>query len=105
MTSLKTPLRYPGGKSRAIKKMAPYLPDMKEYKEYREPFLGGGSFAIWMTQTYPHLDIWVNDMYPPLVNFWKTPSYNTTTQFYTFGGDSDPDKLRERHSKSKPARL
>jgi len=72
MTSLKTPLRYPGGKSRAIKKMAPYLPDMKEYKEYREPFLGGGSFAIWMTQTYPHLDIWVNDMYPPLVNFWKT---------------------------------
>ena len=70
MTSLKTPLRYPGGKSRAIKKMAPYLPDMKQFKEYREPFLGGGSFAIWMTQTYPHLDIWVNDRYEPLYNFW-----------------------------------
>ena len=71
MTSLKTPLRYPGGKSRAIKKMAPYLPDMKQFKEYREPFLGGGSFAIWMTQTYPHLDIWVNDRYEPLYNFWR----------------------------------
>ena len=71
MTSLKTPLRYPGGKSRAIKKMAQFLPDMNNYTEYREAFLGGGSFAIWMTQTYPHLDIWVNDLYEPLYNFWR----------------------------------
>jgi len=70
MKSLKTPLRYPGGKSRAIKKMAQFLPDMNNYTEYREAFLGGGSFAIWMTQTYPHLDIWVNDLYEPLYNFW-----------------------------------
>ena len=40
---LKTPLRYPGGKSRAVKKMAPYFPDFNNYKEFREPFLGGGS--------------------------------------------------------------
>ena len=46
MKSLKTPLRYPGGKSRAITKMAQYLPDMGKYKEYREPFLGGGSVAL-----------------------------------------------------------
>ncbi|AIX38140.1 DNA adenine methylase Dam [Synechococcus phage S-MbCM6] len=71
MTSLKTPLRYPGGKSRAIKKMAVYLPDMNDYTEYRESFLGGGSFALWMTQTYPKLDIWVNDLYVPLYNFWR----------------------------------
>ena len=71
MTSLKTPLRYPGGKSRAIKKMALYLPNMNDYTEYRESFLGGGSFAIWMTQTYPKLDIWVNDLYVPLYNFWR----------------------------------
>jgi len=70
MKSLKTPLRYPGGKSRAIKKMAQFLPDMNDYTEYREAFLGGGSFALWMTQTYPHLDIWVNDLYEPLYNFW-----------------------------------
>jgi len=24
-----------------------------------------------MTQTYPHLDIWVNDRYEPLYNFWR----------------------------------
>jgi site-specific DNA-adenine methylase len=71
MTSLKTPLRYPGGKSRAVKKMAQFLPNMSNYTQYREAFLGGGSFAIWMTQTYPHLDIWVNDLYEPLYNFWR----------------------------------
>ena len=71
MKFLKTPLRYPGGKSRAIKKMAQFLPDMSKYKEYREPFLGGGSVALYITQTYPHLEIWVNDLYEPLVNFWQ----------------------------------
>ena len=72
MKSLKTPLRYPGGKSRACAKMEQYIPDLRDYKEYREPFLGGGSVAIHITKKYPHLDIWVNDLYEPLVNFWKT---------------------------------
>jgi site-specific DNA-adenine methylase len=71
MTALKTPLRYPGGKSRAIKKMAPFFPLFKDYTEYREPFLGGGSVALYITQMYPHLDIWVNDLYEPLYNFWR----------------------------------
>jgi len=71
MKSLKTPLRYPGGKSRACTKMDPYFPDLREYKEFREPFLGGGSVALHITKKYPHLDIWVNDLYKPLVNFWQ----------------------------------
>jgi len=71
MTALKTPLRYPGGKSRAVKSMARYIPDLSEYSIYREPFLGGGSVAIYITQKYPNLKIWVNDLYEPLVNFWK----------------------------------
>ena len=71
MKSLKTPLRYPGGKSRACVKMDPYIPDLREYKEYREPFLGGGSVAIHITKKYPDLKIWVNDLYEPLYNFWK----------------------------------
>ena len=71
MKSLKTPLRYPGGKSRACTKMDPYIPDLRDYKEYREPFLGGGSVAIHVTKKYPHLNIWVNDLYQPLVNFWQ----------------------------------
>ena len=46
MKSLKTPLRYPGGKSRALTKLNPFIPDLSAYDEYREPFLGGGSVGI-----------------------------------------------------------
>ena len=69
--ALKTPIRYPGGKSRALKKMDPYIPDLRDYDEYREPFLGGGSVAIHISKKYPDLRIWVNDLYEPLVNFWQ----------------------------------
>ena len=69
---MKTPLRYPGGKSRATKKIAQFLPDLTKYKSYHEPFLGGGSVALYISQTYPHLDIWVSDLYKPLIEFWQT---------------------------------
>ena len=70
MKSLKTPLRYPGGKSRALPKIFQYIPDLKTFDEYREPFLGGGSVALEIAKRYPFLDIWVNDLYNPLYNFW-----------------------------------
>jgi len=84
MKSLKTPLRYPGGKSRACVKMDQYFPDLRNYSEFREPFLGGGSVAIHITKKYPDLKIWVNDLYEPLVNFWQ--------QLQMFGTDLK-DKL------------
>jgi len=105
MKSLKTPLRYPGGKSRACVKMDPYFPDLRNYDEFREPFLGGGSVAIHITKKYPNLDIWVNDLYEPLVNFWQ--------QLQTFGIDlkselvdrklayNTPELARELFLKSK----
>ena len=105
MKSLKTPLRYPGGKSRACVKMDPYFPDLRNYDEFREPFLGGGSVAIHITKKYPNLDIWVNDLYEPLVNFWQ--------QLQTFGYDlkselvdrklayNTPELARELFLKSK----
>jgi len=71
MKSFKTPLRYPGGKSRAVTKMDPFFPDLRDYKEFRAPFLGGGSVAIHITKKYPDLTIWANDLYEPLVNFWQ----------------------------------
>ena len=71
LKSLKTPLRYPGGKSRALSKLFQYLPDLSQVKEYREPFIGGGSVAIEIGKLYPKLDIWVNDLYEPLYNFWR----------------------------------
>ena len=91
MKSLKTPLRYPGGKSRACTKMDIYFPDLREYKEFREPFLGGGSVAIHITKKYPDLKIWVNDLYEPLVNFWQ--------QLQMFGAEMKNDliQLKNRH--------
>ena len=64
-----TPLRYPGGKSRAIKFLSQHLPKIESY---REPFLGGGSMALYVTQTHPNTDVWVNDLYYPLYAFWVT---------------------------------
>ena len=105
MKSLKTPMRYPGGKSRACVKMDPYFPDLRNYDQFREPFLGGGSVAIHITKKYPSLDIWVNDLYEPLVNFWQ--------QLQMFGPDlkdklvdlksenNTPDKARELFLHSK----
>ncbi len=64
---IKTPLRYPGGKSRAIKLIAQLVP---EFKEYREPFLGGGSLYIYLKQKYPNKKFWINDIYEDLFLFW-----------------------------------
>ena len=65
--ALKSPLRYPGGKTRAIKTLDPWVTD---FAEWREPFLGGGSMSIHMSKKYPDKPIWVNDLYVPLYNFW-----------------------------------
>ncbi len=65
---IKSPLRYPGGKSRAVKIIAPIIPD---FGEYREPFLGGGSIFIYAKQCYPDKKFWVNDLYLELYKFWE----------------------------------
>jgi DNA adenine methylase len=69
--------------------MDPYFPDLRNYDEFREPFIGGGSVAIHITKKYPNLNIWVNDLYEPLVNFWQ--------QLQIFGTDLK-DKLLELKS-------
>ena len=66
---IKSPLRYPGGKSRAVQRMKTLLPGT--FEEYREPFVGGGSFFIYLKQKYPKLKIWINDLNPELYFFWK----------------------------------
>jgi DNA adenine methylase len=69
MGLIKSPLRYPGGKSRAIDTIVKYLPE--QFGEYREPFVGGGSLFFYLKQKFPHLDIWINDLNPELFLFWK----------------------------------
>lgn len=70
MNLIKSPLRYPGGKSRGINTIIKYLP--ASFSEYREPFVGGGSVFIYLKQSFPNLDVWINDINPELFLFWKT---------------------------------
>lgn len=66
---IKSPLRYPGGKSRAVNTIAKLLP---KFDEFREPFVGGGSVFIYTKQHFPNKKYWVNDLYFELYKFWET---------------------------------
>ncbi|HEX2787063.1 MAG TPA: DNA adenine methylase [Ignavibacteria bacterium] len=70
---IKSPLRYPGGKSKAIKTMLPLIPD---FDEYREPMLGGGSLFLTLKQLFPQKKYWVNDIYYQLFKFWEMSQIN-----------------------------
>jgi DNA adenine methylase len=65
---IKTPLRYPGGKSKALKDLIPHIPS---FAEYREPFVGGGSLFIHLKQVDPGKKFWINDLNFNLYSFWK----------------------------------
>ena len=65
---IKSPLRYPGGKSKAVKKIIPLI---TEYDEYREPMVGGGSVFFTLKQKYPDRKYWINDKNEELYQFWK----------------------------------
>ncbi|MFL6211262.1 MAG: DNA adenine methylase [Pyrinomonadaceae bacterium] len=65
-----SPLRYPGGKTKALTQIAPLLP--ARFHSYREPFVGGGSLFINLTQQRPDLPIWINDLNYDLYCFWQT---------------------------------
>ena len=105
MKSHKTPLRYPGGKSRACTKMDQYLLKVSDCREYREPFLGGGSVAIYITKKYPKLDIWVNDLYEPLYNFWRVLQDDGNALYETLcdlkSRHPEPESAKELFLKSK----
>ncbi len=64
---IKSPLRYPGGKSRATQLISSLVPD---FNEYREPFVGGGSIFIYLKQLFSDKIFWINDLYVELYNFW-----------------------------------
>ncbi len=64
---IKSPLRYPGGKSRAAELITSLIPT---FDEYREPFLGGGSVFVHLKQKYPDKKYWGNDIYKELYLFW-----------------------------------
>jgi DNA adenine methylase len=65
---IKSPLRYPGGKSRAVEQINSLVPD---FSEFREPFVGGGSVFVNIKQSYPNKKFWINDIYFDLYKFWE----------------------------------
>jgi len=69
MALLRTPLSYPGGKSNMVKILYSII-ETRDFDTYIEPFLGGGSFALYVSQNKPDTKIIVNDIYKPLANFW-----------------------------------
>ena len=73
---IKSPLRYPGGKSKAIKKLSEFT-DIA-FKEYREPFVGGGSLFIYLKQCFPDRQFWINDLNTDVYSFWKAAQENLT---------------------------
>ncbi len=69
-----TPLRYPGGKSKALKKILPLVP---EFSEFREPFAGGASVFLALKQTYPDKKYWINDLHEDVYHFWMQSRDNS----------------------------
>ena len=62
----KSPLRYPGGKSRAVKHILPFIP---EGVEICSPFIGGGSIELALIERQQN--VMGYDAFSPLVAFWQ----------------------------------
>ena len=67
MSKTKAILRYPGGKTKAIRYIKPYW-EQVPHLEYREPFVGGGSVFIAKPQTKHD---WINDIDDDLIALFK----------------------------------
>ena len=69
---MKSPLRYPGGKTRACKTLDEIINEKGFDKSVViSPFFGGGSFEFFLCNKYGSKLI-VNDKFKPLISFWKS---------------------------------
>jgi DNA adenine methylase len=64
---MKTPLRYPGGKSRAVKTLMEFIPE--DCGELCSPFLGGGSIELALAEK--GIKVHAYDGFKPVVWFWQ----------------------------------
>ena len=65
---IKSPLRYPGGKSRAVPKILELLP--KGIGRLCSPFVGGASIELACASMLG-INVYAYDAFEPLVNFWQ----------------------------------
>lgn len=63
----KTPIRYAGGKTKAIKHIFPFI---ENYEEIVSPFLGGGSLEVYLANTGKK--VIAGELFDILVVFWQT---------------------------------
>jgi len=63
----KSPLRYPGGKNRAIKSILSLIPE--DETTLCSPFLGGASIELACTT---RMTVYGSDIFEPLTDFWKS---------------------------------
>lgn len=66
----RSPLRYPGGKQKAIEQISRMFPS--NAREYREPMVGGGSVFFHARNRDFARKYWINDLFTELVSFWRT---------------------------------
>lgn len=72
---MKSPLRYPGGKTRAVAILRKYTDDTFAGRtELISPFLGGGSFEL--DRASVGFKVHANDLFSPLYTFWKIVQEN-----------------------------
>jgi DNA adenine methylase len=73
-----SPLRYPGGKTRACKIIHEVINrhfDLTQFDTLASPFFGGGSFEFYFQNMY-NCRLIVNDKFIPLYNFWEQVKTN-----------------------------
>ena len=90
---IRSPLRYPGGKSRALAAINRLIP---KFDEYREPFVGGGSVFINLRQRHFDKQFWINDFYRELATFWqvlKDDPINLIAQIEIWKGEFADGKI------------
>ncbi len=64
---LKSPLRYPGGKTRAVQEIIKYFPP--DVEMVCSPFLGGGSIELELVSR--GVEVFAYDIFNPVVDFWQ----------------------------------
>lgn len=97
-----SPLRYPGGKSKQSKLISNYFPN--EMEKFIEPFIGGGSVSLEISNSKNVKEHIINDFDIRLYNFWKGAKYYNkevleilehTLKLKEFGPESFKEKYWE----------
>lgn len=95
---MKSPLRYPGGKTRACSLLNEIIVEKDlDVSTVVSPFFGGGSFEFFMCTNHDSKLI-VNDKFKPLASFWtcvKNRNHELCTKLMTYLGKIDKDTFTD----------